>query len=778
MSTLLHAHAAAYNPRLPVYTSSAYVPSTPEATTGGYATAHATAYSPSLSGYVSSPYSPRRSTTPTLPHSTGGDPVSFADASNALAAPYSASLSLSSPYSPRSGVGLYSPRKTTGDHGMAVAETSKVHATPYSAGLSLISPRKSKGDHDARVAETSNVHATPYSSSLSVYSPSAPLTTTGQYDVGFAEAYNAAEETVTKFEYDFSIGGVWKTEDIKVRIARSQFTEGTFRKAHKMVDAEGRQFVAKTYKRDTSTDEIKGEVVMQAICQHYGRRFSKTPAPQKVEYLQAFAIQRSKEAGGEMLFCEPYMRGEFRKYNDNRGATYHTENHAPQAFSHFSYVSSQGKLLVVDVQGVGDQYTDSTIHSSDQRYGAMDWGPDGFRNFFSTHTCNAICDLLGLSQKLLPDAPAGPASGLYMCGSNCSGQLGTGAAEGKSGAAGMEDYSLAHVGLDGPPSAVALGEFHSAAIVNKRLYMWGQNAIGQLGIGLKPDERRPSRVPLKGAVSAVALGRLHSAAIVGGQLYTWGYNNKGQLGNGGTRSAYKPQLVALKGAVSAVALGGHHSAAIVERLLYVWGHNDFGQLGLGHTKNALTPQRVTLCGPVTAVALGDQHSAALVGPKLYVWGRNRFGQLGLGTTAKAETPTLVAMPGPVSAVALGYSHSAALTGGCLYMWGRGQVGQLGLCSDGNFLRPERVPFHGWVRAVALGGNHSCALVGEQLYLWGDSSGRVVSLVPKLWLGFKEFEDRSTRVVGIAAGGTHSAVVLEEDGPEQREQRLKQQATRR
>jgi len=29
----------------------------------------------------------------------------------------------------------------------------------------------------------------------------------------------------------------------------------------------------------------------------------------------------------------------------------------PQAFSHFSYQYTQGKLMIVDIQGVGDKYT-------------------------------------------------------------------------------------------------------------------------------------------------------------------------------------------------------------------------------------------------------------------------------------------------------------------------------------------------------------------------------------------------------------------------------------
>lgn len=37
----------------------------------------------------------------------------------------------------------------------------------------------------------------------------------------------------------------------------------------------------------------------------------------------------------------------------------------PQAFSHFSFERSGHELIVVDIQGVGDLYTDPQIHTMD-----------------------------------------------------------------------------------------------------------------------------------------------------------------------------------------------------------------------------------------------------------------------------------------------------------------------------------------------------------------------------------------------------------------------------
>lgn len=39
--------------------------------------------------------------------------------------------------------------------------------------------------------------------------------------------------------------------------------------------------------------------------------------------------------------------------------------HTPQAFSHFTFERSGHELIVVDIQGVGDLYTDPQIHTMD-----------------------------------------------------------------------------------------------------------------------------------------------------------------------------------------------------------------------------------------------------------------------------------------------------------------------------------------------------------------------------------------------------------------------------
>ena len=94
-----------------------------------------------------------------------------------------------------------------------------------------------------------------------------------------------------------------------------------------------------------------------------------------------------------LYHIEHYIDGEYIKYNSNSGFVEEKGGcrQTPQALSHFTFERSGHQLIVVDVQGVGDLYTDPQIHTaSGQEYGDGNLGTKGMALFFHSHICNQV----------------------------------------------------------------------------------------------------------------------------------------------------------------------------------------------------------------------------------------------------------------------------------------------------------------------------------------------------------------------------------------------------
>jgi len=95
---------------------------------------------------------------------------------------------------------------------------------------------------------------------------------------------------------------------------------------------------------------------------------------------------------------ENFIEGSYRKHNNNYGYVSDAERNTPQAFSHFTYEASNHKMMICDIQGVGDLYTDPQMHTEESMpsLGKGNLGTRGFQKFMQTHSCNAICSYLKL----------------------------------------------------------------------------------------------------------------------------------------------------------------------------------------------------------------------------------------------------------------------------------------------------------------------------------------------------------------------------------------------
>lgn len=294
-------------------------------------------------------------------------------------------------------------------------------------------------------------------------------------------------------------------------------------------------------------------------------------------------------------------------------------------------------------------------------------------------------------------------------------------------------------GLSGPVARIAVGAVHACAITaDARLWCWGANPWGQLGIGGAIAAGSPAPVPALAAVADVAAGEAHTCAVAAGGAFCWGANYNGELGDGTTIPRDTPVPVAgLATGVERIAVaaqsnqtGGRFTCAVAGGATLCWGGNGAGQLGDGTLLQRVTPVPVVgLAAGTTDLSAGATHACAVQAGAAKCWGGNQFGQLGDGTFSNRLAPvSVVNAAHDVVAVAAGAQHSCALrSDGTMLCWGSNADGQLG---DGTQdLRTIAAPVAGLAGpavAIAAGDGFSCALL---------ASGRVQCFGRPLGIGF-------------------------------------------
>lgn len=236
---------------------------------------------------------------------------------------------------------------------------------------------------------------------------SSPLPTCYFTDVAFRSRFSShlppyAEDAVIS-EWDLSTGQ-WVRTETKVALSVEPFSRGNMRASYYLIDFSkfGCRLVAKRYlKESVSSDQYFDDVSMHSVSGHWARLYNSMNPPKKVTFVPAAVVELPHRHPPLVLAMEPLLEGAFEKYNNNCGYIPDDVRWTPQAFSHFTYIYSQNELMIVDIQGVNDLYTDPQILSPDgEGYGRGNLGYKGIRSFFKTHHCNSICFQLGLAHRI------------------------------------------------------------------------------------------------------------------------------------------------------------------------------------------------------------------------------------------------------------------------------------------------------------------------------------------------------------------------------------------
>ncbi|XP_036298147.1 transient receptor potential cation channel subfamily M member 7 isoform X14 [Pipistrellus kuhlii] len=160
------------------------------------------------------------------------------------------------------------------------------------------------------------------------------------------------------------------------------------------------------YKEDTVLHLCLREIQQQRAAQKLTFAFNQMKPksiPYSPRFLEVFLLYC--HSAGQWFAVEECMTGEFRKYNNNNGDEIIPTNTLEEimlAFSHWTYEYTRGELLVLDLQGVGENLTDPSVikaeekRSCDMVFGPANLGEDAIKNFRAKHHCNSCCRKLKL----------------------------------------------------------------------------------------------------------------------------------------------------------------------------------------------------------------------------------------------------------------------------------------------------------------------------------------------------------------------------------------------
>jgi len=254
------------------------------------------------------------------------------------------------------------------------------------------------------------------------------------------------------------------------------------------------------------------------------------------------------------------------------------------------------------------------------------------------------------------------------------------------------------------------GAAHQFAITSEgKVYAWGRNENGQLGLEDLKDRKCPTLISeLDGyRVVTASVGRKHSLFLTDkGQVFACGDNSSRQCGVKGKNTLKKPELIVYDGPPAVeIACGGDFSGLVdVSGGCWMFGSPNQGQCGNNTDGKYIekagkesfdlveTPLKITLfvekdskskaitpirnvvikhisCGQNHTVVIDDRYRA-------FSWGFGGYGRLGHSETGNEMVPRLIKfLDGPkrgIRKIVAGGQFNLAVSEmpGTVYMWGQ------------------------------------------------------------------------------------------------------------